>query len=91
MKRFLGAGMTGLGLALLPLVAFAKDPIEATAAATRAVTPPLDFGMTLFVTALSITGLFLVTTLGYLYRRQRGLDWAFQAPAPAHDDHSAAH
>ena len=91
MKRLLGAGATGLGMALLPLVAYAKDPIEAVAGGSRAVPPPVDFGMTLFVTVLGVAGLFLVTTLGYLYRQQRGLDWAFQAPAPPHDDHSAAH
>ena len=47
------------------------------------------FRWVLFVTAFAVAGLFAVTSLGYLYRRERHLDWPFQAPAAPHDDHAA--
>lgn len=89
MKRWFGSAAIGMGTALSPLAALAEG---ATAqAGSRAVATPREMGMVVLLTALAVTGLFVVTTLGYLYRRLRGLDWAFQAPAVPHDDHGAHH
>ena len=85
MKRLMSAAAVGVGMALLPLIALAESPAGATAQG-RVVAAPADFGMVLFVTAFAVAGLFAVTSLGYLYRRERHLDWAFQAPAVPHDD-----
>ena len=92
MKRRLGAAMAGVGMALLlPLVALAETPAGAVAVEGRGLEPPTDFGMTLLMTVLALTALFVVAALGYLYRMERHLDWPFQAAAPPHDEHSAAH
>jgi len=40
---------------------------------------------------VALTALFVTLALGYLYRRERGLDWPFQAPAVPHDDHHDSH
>ena len=42
--------------------------------------------MIVLITLLALTALFVTLTFGYLYRRERHLDWAFQAPAVPHDD-----
>ncbi len=93
MRRRISAVVSGAGAALLPVIAMAAEPTHAgVAAASRTIPPPADMGSTLLYTLLGLTGLFVVTTLGYLYRRERNLDWAFQAPAVPHDDHhDAAH
>lgn len=77
--------VTGVLLAVLPLVAGAKEPAEAMAAADRGLGLPSD-GVTIgFGMAGVLLGLFAVVTLGYLYRRERHLDWEFQKPdAPHH-------
>ena len=39
------------------------------------------------ITALAILGLLLVAGIGYMYRRERGLEWDFQKPdEPVHHD-----
>ncbi len=93
MKRLIGAAMVGVGMALLPLVALAEGATEAAGAVAegRGLAPPADFGMTLLATVGALTALFVITTLGYLYRQERHLDWPFQAAAVPHDEHSAAH
>lgn len=87
MKRWIGAVVAGAGTALFPLVALAEGPTGAVAAQGRAVAPPQDMSLTLLLTALALTAVLVTAGLGYLYRRQRHLDWPFQAPAVPHDDH----
>lgn len=77
MKRWLGS-MTGLLLAALPAVALATDE-------GRALETPADTSTVLLVTIATLLGMALVGGIGYLYRRERGLDWEFQKPdAPDH-------
>lgn len=77
MNRWLGS-ITGLLLAALPAVAMATEE-------GRALDPPADTGLVLLVTLATILGLALIGGIGYLYRRERGLDWDFQKPdAPDH-------
>ena len=87
MKRRISAMFLGAAMAAMPLVAGATESETAFAVADRATAPSGDWGMIMVVTALSVVGLFLVTVLGYLYRRERGLDWAFQKPDPPADHH----
>jgi membrane protease YdiL (CAAX protease family) len=76
-NRWLGSIM-GLLLAALPAAAMATEE-------GRALDPPADMGTVLLVTIVTLLGLALVGGIGYLYRRERGLDWDFQKPdAPDH-------
>jgi hypothetical protein len=74
-KRVLG-GMFGIlggaALALVPLLASAQQ------AQSRALSPGGDWHTVVMITAAIVLGLFLVATIGYLYRRERRLDWEFQ-------------
>jgi LPXTG-motif cell wall-anchored protein len=76
-KRWIGS-ITGLLLAASPAAALATEE-------GRSLAAPAD-AMTVFVaTILTLLGLALVGGIGYLYRRERGLDWDFQKPdAPDH-------
>lgn len=88
MKRLISAAVTGAGMALLPLLVLAADPPAGPVSAEgRGVPAPGDMGMTVIYTLLALTALFVVLAIGYLYRRERSLDWEFQAPAAPHDDH----
>ena len=93
MKRMLSAAVMGAGMALLPLVALAADPTSHAAPIAiegRGVPMPADMSTIVFMTLLGLTALFVVLAIGYLYRRERSLDWDFQAPAVPHDDHHDA-
>lgn len=88
MKRRIGAAVLGAAGALTPLLASAQEHGgETFEAHSRASEGAADWATVMLVTALSVGGLFLLTSIGYLYRRQRGLDWAFQKPDVPHDDH----
>ena len=77
MKRWLGS-ITGLLLAAFPAVALAAEE-------GRALDPPEDWTAVLLVTVVALLALALIGGIGYLYRRERGLDWDFQKPdAPDH-------
>ncbi len=77
MNRWLGS-IVGLLIAALPAAAMATEE-------GRALEPPMDWAPVLFVTLLVLLGMALVGGIGYLYRRERGLDWDFQKPdAPDH-------
>jgi len=91
MKRLIQGAIAGAGLALSPLAVLAAEPTGAVHAASRAVSLPAGVGGTVLVTSLALGGLFLTLAIGYLYRRERHLDWEFQAPAVPHDDHADAH
>lgn len=56
-------------------------------AANRAMERGGDWELVAFLTVLGVGALFLFSAIGYLYRRERGLDWQFQQPEAPHDDH----
>jgi len=90
MVRRLIAAASGFAIALsAPAIALAADGPETTfEAASRAMDPAADWSTIVLVTVLSLGGLFLLATIGYMFRRERGLDWEFQKPdTPHHDDH----
>ncbi|MCA9846664.1 MAG: hypothetical protein KC461_12855 [Dehalococcoidia bacterium] len=90
MVRRLIAAASGLLLAVsMPAFALAAEGhAESTFDAhSRALDPSADWTMIMTLTALTLGGLFLLTTIGYMYRRQRNLDWQFQKPDAPHDDH----
>ncbi|MDA0302013.1 MAG: hypothetical protein O2822_05745 [Chloroflexi bacterium] len=92
MKRLISAAVTGASMALLPLLVLAADPpVGPVSVEGRGVPAPGDMGMTVIYTLLALTGLFVVLAIGYLYRRERSLDWPFQAAAVPHDDHHDSH
>lgn len=69
---------TGVLAAALPLVAGAEET-------RRWLGLPIDGVMIGFATVGGLLAVFAVATLGYLYRRERHLDWEFQKPdAPHH-------
>jgi hypothetical protein len=70
--------LAGLVVAALPLVAAAQE------AQDRALPSATDWHVVMFVTAAGIAGLFLLAGIGYLYRRERHLDWDFQKPDQPH-------
>lgn len=85
MRRRIGAVISGAGAALLPLVAFAEgEPVKA---ASRALGAPHDVKSIVIVTALALVGVLVTAAIGFLYRRERHLDWAFQRPDAPHDEH----
>ncbi len=75
-------------ISILPDVASAAEPVGMTfEAADRSMEPGSDVQMILWVTVFSVLALFAVAGIGYLYRRERGLDWEFQKPDVPHDGH----
>jgi hypothetical protein len=77
-RRRLMAMATGVGVAALPVLAAAQD---------RAQDPPGDVGTVVLYTFLGLAGIFIVAGIGYLYRRERNIEWEFQRPDPPHDEH----
>lgn len=78
MKRVVGLAV-GLFVALAPAVALASE-------GGRSLESAADLGTVVLVTLLALAALAVVISVGYLYRRERGLDWEFQKP-DAPDDH----
>lgn len=78
MKRWLGS-MFGLFAALVPAMALAAEEGRSLAKAG-------DLWSVVAVTLLTLAAILVVVSIGYLYRRERGLDWEFQKP-DAPDDH----
>lgn len=76
-----GAAVVGALGALAPAVALAEE------SASRTLDRPEDWGTVMLVTALGAVGLGVVYTVGYLYRRKRGLEWEFQKPDPPREHH----
>ncbi|MCY3655324.1 MAG: hypothetical protein OXG95_01780 [Chloroflexi bacterium] len=72
MRGRLLAATLGVTAAAMPHVAAAKhDP-------SRSLAVPDDTGMVIALTALGIVALFAVTSVAFLYRKQRGLSWDYQ-------------
>jgi len=90
MVRRLIAAASGLLLAVsMPALALAAEGHGESAfdAHSRSLDPAADWTTIMLVTFLSLGGLFLLATIGYMYRRERHLDWEFQKPDAPHDDH----
>lgn len=78
----------GLALGFLPDLAWAAEPATTTfEAADRGMTAGEDWSLIFGATILGVLALFALSGIGYLYRRERGLDWEFQKPDAPHDDH----
>jgi hypothetical protein len=73
-------------LALIVAAAAALVP-EVALAADRSLERSGDWQLITWVTVLATGALFLIAGIGYLYRRERNLDWEFQKPDAPHDDH----
>ncbi len=88
MVRRLIAAASGLLLAVsVPAFAFAAEGQTEFEAHGRSLDPSTDWTMIMILTTLALLGLFAVTTIGFMYRRERKLDWEFQKPDAPHDDH----
>ena len=75
----------GTLMSALPLVAGAKEPAGAMEVADRSLGLPGDAVGIGFAAVGGLLALFAVVAVGYLYRRERHLDWEFQKPdAPHH-------
>jgi uncharacterized membrane protein YidH (DUF202 family) len=85
MSRLVRALALGFLVAALPLVAFATESTAADAS-SRALPTAGDTMTVGIVAVLAVLALFLIASLGYLYRRERHLEWDFQRPdATQHD------
>ena len=88
LKRRISAMLLGAAAAAMPIIAAAQEHGGSTFEAhSRATEASADWGMVTLITVLGAGALLLVTTIGYLYRRERGLEWAFQQPDAPHDEH----
>lgn len=72
MRGRLLAAALGVTAAALPHAVSASD------GASRALEVPGDTGTAIALTALGIVALFAVTSVAFLYRKQRGLSWDYQ-------------
>ncbi|TAJ21043.1 MAG: hypothetical protein EPO65_02255 [Dehalococcoidia bacterium] len=68
--------------AALPMVALAAEPVAGPA--SRSLGLSGDATKIAFAMVGGLLALFGVATLGYLYRRERHLDWEFQKPDVPH-------
>ncbi len=72
MRGRLLAATLGVTAAAVPYVAAAED------GSSRALATPDDTAMVVLLTALGIVALFGVSSIAFLYRKQRGLRWDYQ-------------
>lgn len=72
MTRYVSA-IVGLVFAVLPSSVIAAED-------GRVLDRPADWSSVLVITLLVLLGLAVLGAIGYLYRRERGLDWDFQKP-----------
>ena len=84
-----GGLAAGAVAALLPSLAAASH-------GDRVLDPPADWPTALLLVGLALAAGFVLTSIGFLYRRQRGLHWDYQLPdgalsegEGAGDDHDA--
>ncbi len=84
------AGVLAIALlvAASPDLALAAEPTEVTFhAEERALGLGVDWGTAFWATIGGTLAMFALISIGYLYRRERGLDWDFQKPDVPHDTH----
>ena len=74
--RRLAGVLLGLLAAALPAAAAAHD-------GQRELDAPADTEVALLLLGLGLLGTFVVISIGFLYRRQRGLRWDYQLPEGA--------
>ena len=84
LKRRISAMLLGAAAAAMPIIAAAQEHGGST---FEAHSRDLVAQAPLEPLVLGAGALLLVTTIGYLYRRERGLEWAFQQPDAPHDEH----
>lgn len=84
MSRFVRAGTLGLLAAVWPVAALATEETSADTA-SRALPAAGDTMSVALIAVLAVLALFLIAGLGYLYRRERNLEWDFQRPDTPHD------
>ncbi|HJM88464.1 MAG TPA: hypothetical protein QF624_02415 [Dehalococcoidia bacterium] len=84
MKRLtrLTAMVAGSAYALVPALAIAQEHDRSLEAAG-------EFWSVAFYAALGAGALLLLSSIAYLYRHERGLNWDFQKPDA--DDHGESH
>lgn len=71
-----GALWAGALVALLPAVASAEE-------VKRALDKPADSDAALLMLGLGFLVMFVLSSIGFLYRRQRSLRWEYQLPEGA--------
>ncbi|MBM4416357.1 MAG: LPXTG cell wall anchor domain-containing protein [Chloroflexi bacterium] len=79
--RRVWAAAAGTALAAWPTLLRAQEE------GGRTIERPEDALPVALLTAAGLLGLLLLAAIGFLYRRRRELDWDFQRPEPAHDEH----
>ncbi len=80
-RRAVTASAVAASLGVFPAVALAAEQ-------SRALERTADSTSVFLYTVGAGVALMLLSTIGYLYRRVRNLEWDFQrADAPAHDQH----
>tara|TARA_B100000700_G_scaffold313123_1_gene397678 strand:- start:11169 stop:11411 length:243 start_codon:yes stop_codon:yes gene_type:complete len=77
--RQIYAVFTGLSLSFFPSVILAGSE-------SRSLEPSVDLQIVTFWTIFGLASLGIIISLGYLYRRERDLDWDFQKPDVSHDN-----
>jgi hypothetical protein len=78
-NRLMGS-VVGLFVALVPAAGLASE-------GGRSLEGAADLGTVVLVTVLTLAALAVVSGMGYLYRRERGLDWEFQKPDGTDEHH----
>ena len=84
MTRLIRACALGFLAAVPPAAAFAAE--GSSEVASRALPGTGDAPIVAFITVIAVVALLLVASLGFLYRRERHLDWDFQRPDPPRHD-----
>ena len=79
MKRLLGS-VVGLFVALVPAVTLGSE-------GGRSLEGSTDLSAVVLVTVATLAAFAVALSIGYLYRRERGLDWDFQKPDAPDDQH----
>lgn len=85
MSRLVRAGALAFLIAALPMAALATEEAAAETA-SRALPALVDSMSVGLIAVAAVVGVLLLASLGYLYRRERHLDWGFQRPDAPHQD-----
>lgn len=85
MSRLVRACTLGFLIAAVPAFALATEAAgpETTSRALPALGDSMSVGV---IAVIAVLGVLLLASLGYLYRRERHLEWGFQRPDTPHQD-----